>query len=89
MANAIEQKVDVSGAVGDLRLIVEQRPDPHEGKKPHSDNPVSRDLSGLTGRKGNSNFPSRFRRVEKNSRLLVILGYFLDRLEQEMARLVL
>jgi hypothetical protein len=36
MANAIEQKVDVSGAVGDLRLIVEQRPDPPEGKKPHN-----------------------------------------------------
>jgi hypothetical protein len=39
MANAIEQKVDVLGAVGDLRLMVEQRPDPPEGKKPHSDNP--------------------------------------------------
>jgi hypothetical protein len=32
MANAIEQKVDVSGAVGDLRLTVEQRPDPPDGK---------------------------------------------------------
>jgi hypothetical protein len=36
MANAIEQKVDVSGAVGDLRLTIEQRPDPLEGKKPFS-----------------------------------------------------
>ena len=39
MANAIEQKVDVSRAVGDLRLTAEQKPDPPEGKKPHSDNP--------------------------------------------------
>jgi hypothetical protein len=38
MANAIEQKVDVSGAVGDLRLTVEQRPDPPEAKMPYSDN---------------------------------------------------
>jgi hypothetical protein len=39
MANAIEQKVAVSGTVGDLRLTVEQRPDPPEGKESHSDNP--------------------------------------------------
>jgi hypothetical protein len=44
MADAIEQKVDVSRAVGDLRSTVEQKPDPPEGKKPHSDNP-----GGLNG----------------------------------------
>ena len=41
MSNAIEQKVDVSGAAGDLRFTVGQRPNPPEGKKAHSDISVS------------------------------------------------
>jgi hypothetical protein len=49
MANAIEQKVDVSGAVGDLRLTVEQQPDPPYGKNPHSDNPCFTGLENSQG----------------------------------------
>jgi hypothetical protein len=48
MANAIEQKVDVSRAVGDLRLTVEQQPDPPEHKTPHSEKTSCRELPSQT-----------------------------------------
>jgi hypothetical protein len=34
MSNAIEQKVEVLGALGDLRLTVEQRPDRTKETRP-------------------------------------------------------
>ena len=54
MANAIEQKVNVSVEIDDLTLTVEQRPDPPEGKKSHSEDAVYH----VTAAKSRPNFPA-------------------------------
>jgi hypothetical protein len=48
MADAIEQKVDIAGTVGDLRLTVEQQPDSPEHKTPHSEKAACRGLPSQT-----------------------------------------